>query len=74
MAGFCTELLAVLVLTTVTAYGTLMGGAPAQVALDFSTIVSLMGLGITVGNAAARELATMAVRWGVRTILHMLLI
>ena len=74
MASFYIELLAVLVLTTVTAYGTLMGGAPAEVALDVSVIVSLMGLGITVANAAARELATMAVRWGVKTIVRVILL
>ena len=74
MASFCIELLAVLVLTTVTAYGTLTGGAPAEVALDVSVIVSLMGLGITVANAAARELATMAVRWGVKTIVRVILL
>ena len=74
MASFCIELLAVLLLTTVTAYGALMGGAPAEVAMDISVIISLMGLGITVANAAARELATMTIRWGVKIIVRVILL
>ena len=74
MASFYIELLSVLVLTVVVAYGSLMSGAPAEVAMDLSVIISLMGLGITVANAAARELAIMTVRWGVRTIMHMILL
>ena len=66
MASFYIELLSVLVLTVVVAYGSLMSGAPAEVAMDISVIISLMGLGITVANAAARELATMTIRWGSR--------
>ena len=74
MANFYTELLAALLLTTVTAYGSLMSGAPAEVAMDISVIVSMMALGITVANAAARELATMTVRWGVKTIVRIILL
>ena len=72
MASFGVELLAVLVLTVVTAYGSLMSGAPAEVAMDISVIVSMMGLGITVANAAARELATMTIRWGVKIIVRII--
>ena len=74
MASFYIELLSVLIVTVVVAYGSLMSGAPAEVAMDLSFIVSMMGLGITIANAAARELAVMSVRWGVRTIMHMILL
>ena len=74
MANFATELLAVLVLTLMVSYGSLLSGAPAEVAMDISVIISTMGLGITVANAAARELAHMAVRWGVKTIVRIILL
>ena len=74
MASFYIELLAVLVLTVVSAYGSLMSGAPAEVAMDISVIVSMMALGTTVANAAARELATMTIRWGFKTIVRIILL
>ena len=74
MASFYIELLSVLVLTVVVAYGSLMSGAPAEVVRDISVIISMMGLGITVANAAARELAHMTVRWGVKTIMRIILL
>ena len=40
MARFCIEMLAVLTLSVATAWGSMMGGAPAAVVLDFSTIGS----------------------------------
>ena len=74
MPSIYTELTAVAVLVITTCYGSLASGAPAEVVLDISTAVALMGLAITIANAAAREVATMAVRWGVKTLMHMLLI
>ena len=74
MPSIYTELTAVAVLVIMTCYGSLASGAPAEVVLDFSTAVALMGLAITLANAAAREVATMAVRWGVKTLMHMLLL
>ena len=57
-----------------TCYGSLMSGAPAEVILDISTAVAFMGLAITLGNAAAREVATMTVRWGIHIMMHVLLL
>ena len=74
MARFGSELMSVAILAVVTVYGALISGAPAVVAIDFATIVSLLGLAITIANATAREFAGMAVRWGVQTILHVILL
>ena len=72
MPGILTELTAVAVLVIATCYGALMSGAPLEVVFDFSTAVALLGLAITIGNAAAREIAMMTVRWGVQIMMHVL--
>ena len=74
MPSIYTELTAVMVLVLLTCYGSLMSGAPIEVVLDFSTAVALLGLAITIGNAAARELACMTVRWGMQIMIHVILI
>ena len=74
MPSIYAQLVAVAVLVLATMYGSLMGGAPIEVVVDFSTTVALMGLAITIANAAAREVAIMTVRWGIQTISHVLLL
>ena len=74
MPHIFTELTAVAVLVIATCYGALMSGAPLEVVFDFSTAVALLGLAITIGNAAAREFATMTLRWGAHIITHVLLL
>ena len=73
MPSIYMELTAVAVLVLVTTYGALMSGAPVEVVFDFSTAVALMGLAITISNAAAREVAMMTVRWGLQVMLNVLL-
>ena len=64
MALFGSELLAVAILAVVTCYGALISGASMAVVIDFTTVVSLLGLAITIANAAAREFAGMTMHWG----------
>ena len=74
MPSIYTELAALAMLVLATSYGALMSGAPPEVAFDFSTVVALMGLAITIANAAAREIACMTMRWGHSIMLHVILI
>ena len=74
MPSIYTELTAVMVLVIVTTYGSVMSGAPRSVVLDISTAVTLLGMATAIGNAAARELACMTVRWGMQIMIHVLLI
>ena len=69
-----TDLTAVAIMVLATCYGSLMGGATIETMIDFSTAVGLLGLAVTLGNAAAREFATMMVRWGVDIIMRVVLL
>ena len=74
MPSIYTELTAAMVLVILTCHGALWSGAPIEVVFDFSTAVALLGLAMTIGNAAARELACMTVRWGMQIMFHVILI
>ena len=74
MPHICTELTAVAILVLATCYGALMSGAAIEVVFDFSTAVGLLGLAVTIANAAAREFATVTVRWGVDIIMRVVLL
>ena len=74
MALIGSELLAVAILSVVTCYGALISGASMTVVIDFTTVVSLLGLAITIANAAAREFAGMTMHWGVNTIMRVVLL
>ena len=74
MPSIYSQLTAVMVLMIAATYGSVMSGAPRSVVLDISTAVTFLGMATAVGNAAARKLAGMTVRWGKRIMIHVLLI